>query len=193
MKNTQLFLALVILIITIQCYSQNSNEFRIYYGFSESELLRNQDLDGTGSTNLNNFSEFGVRYLRQIKNNFSIELGLNYLNVEESITSAPADFPITRFENIEIISIPIYANYTFWKYLFVNGGPIIDFQISDNSSDSQAGIGYSLGFGGKYDFDNFLIFINPNYKRHAVMPFEKENYYQKLTELGIQIGLGYKF
>ncbi|MDB9954284.1 hypothetical protein OAD49_01845 [Flavobacteriaceae bacterium] len=96
MKKMKLFLTLFIVIITIQSYSQNSNELRIYYGFSGSELLRNQGLDGAGSSDLKNFNEIGVRYLRQIKNNFSIELGLNYLKVEEGITSAPADYQLRK-------------------------------------------------------------------------------------------------
>jgi len=50
-----------------------------------------------------------------------------------------------------------------------------------------------IGFGGKYHFNNFLIYVNPNYKRHAVVPFEKEIYPEKLTEFGIQFGLGLKF
>jgi len=184
----------VISIITIQSYSQNSNEFRIYYGFSDSELIRDVSLVGAGSQYAENSKEFGIKYLKQLKNNLSIELGINFLKSDLILNGAPMipAFP-TTYEKLEMISIPIYANYTLWKYLFVNGGPILDFQTSENSIDSQSGIGYSIGFGGKYNFNNFLIYINPNYKRHAVLPFEKENYHQRLTEFGLQFGLGYKF
>lgn len=99
----------------------------------------------------------------------------------------------SRDEQLEIISIPLYANYTFWKYLFISGGFIFDIQKTDNSFHSQSGIGYSLGLGGKYEFHNFLIFINPNYKRHSFIPFEKGNNRQKLTETGVQLGIGYIF
>jgi hypothetical protein len=195
MKKTRLFLTLFISIITILSYSQNSNELRIYYGISDSELLRNQNLDGAGNYETTNFNEFGFKYLRQISDNFSIESGINISKADLKYTLSSFDgHPVLpTYEKIEIISIPVYANYTFWKYVFLNGGPIIDFQTSDNYSDSQSGIGYSLGIGGKYNFDKFLIFINPNFKRHSVIPFEKENYHQKLTEFGVQIGLGYKF
>ncbi|MFA5299054.1 MAG: outer membrane beta-barrel protein [Lutibacter sp.] len=193
MKKTKLFLTLFVAIMSLQSYSQKSNEFRFYYGTSDSEFLR-ESMDGGGNYKITNFNEFGIKYLRQLLGNFYIETGINYSKSDVKITPEFMGEPVSsRFEKLEIISIPIYGNYTFWKYLFVNGGPILDFQTSDNSTDSQSGIGYSLGIGGKYDFNKFLIFINPNYKRHSVIPFEKENNHQKLTELGVQIGLGYKF
>lgn len=80
-----------------------------------------------------------------------------------------------------------------WNFLFFNDGPIIDFQKSENNTDSQFGIRYGLGIGAKYYFKNISIFINSNFKRPAVITFEKENYHQKLTEFGIKFVLGYRF
>jgi len=194
MKNLRLILMLIITILTINSYSQNSNELRVYYGISTAEFLRHQNLDGAGAHEITNFNEFGITYLRQLFDNFYIETGINYAKGNVRIIPAFMGVPVaSRNEKLEIVSIPMYANYTFWKYLFVNGGPIINFQTSDNSTDSQSGIGYSLGIGGTYNFNKFSIFINPNFKRHAVIPFEKENYHQKLTTLGVQFGMGYKF
>jgi hypothetical protein len=194
MKKTKLFLTFFVAIMTIQSYSQKSNELRVYYGFSGGLLGRNNVLVGAGSSDVENSKEFGIKYLKQLKNNLSIELGINFLKSDLIFKGAPMipEIP-TRYEKLEMISIPIYANFTFWKYLFINGGPILDFQTSDNSIDLQSGFGYSVGLGGKYEFDQFLIFINPNYKRHSVVPFERENYHQRLKELGIQFGIGYKF
>jgi len=194
MKNLRFILMLVITILTINSYSQNSNEVSVYYGDSTAEFLRHKNLDGAGAHEITNFNEVGIIYLRQLFDNFYIETGINYAKSDVRMAPAFMGEPVQPMhEKLEIISIPIYANYTFWKYLFVNGGPIINFQTSDNVSDSQSGIGYSLGIGGKYKFDDFLIFVNPNFKRHAVIPFEKENYHQKLTTLGVQFGIGYKF
>jgi len=195
MRKTNLILLITILLLSLQSYSQNSNELRIYYGISDSELLGYEEFYA-GNYEYNNFNEIGIKYLRQIKNNFSVELGLNFLKLD--IKHEMLMFPsgvLTDYEKLEIISVPIYANYTFFEYLFINGGPILDFQTSDNldNSPSTSGIGYSIGIGGKYDFDKFLIFLNPNYKRHSVVPFKKENYPRKLTEFGIQFGVGYKF
>jgi len=192
--KTRALITLIVTLISIQCYSQNSNEFRIYTGFVDSKLLRNADLDGGGSYENENSYEFGIKYLRKISGKLFLESGINYLSTQVKITSAPTGLPLnSRTEDLKMISIPIYANYTFGNYFFVNGGPILDFQNSKKSFDTQSGIGYSIGLGGKYDFDKFSIFVNPNYKRHSLIPFEKESNHQKLTEFGIQVGLGYSF
>jgi len=192
--KTRTLITLIVTLISIQCYSQNSNEFRIYYGLVNSKLLTNADLDGGGSYENENSYEFGFKYLRKISGKLFIESGVNYLSTQVKITSAPTGLPFSSHtEDLKMISIPIYANYTFGNYFFVNGGPILDFQNSKRSFDTQSGIGYSIGLGGKYDFDRFSIFVNPNYKRHSLIPFEKESNHQKLTEFGIQVGLGYSF
>lgn len=194
MKKTRVILMIIIAVLAVNSYAQNSNELRAFYGASYAEFLRNQGLDGAGGYELTNFNEFGIKYLRQLSTDFYIETGISYSKNDVQITPSFTGEPVqSRYEKLEIVSIPINANYTFWKNLFVNGGPILDFQTTDNSTDSQSGIGYSLGIGGKYEFDKFLIFINPIFKRHTVIQFEKEKYHQKLTELGIQFGIGYKF
>jgi hypothetical protein len=85
------------------------------------------------------------------------------------------------------------ANYTIGKHFFINGGSIVNFHSKEQSFDSQYGIGFGFGVGWKYTFDNYTISINPNFKRHAFIPFEKEKNHQRLTEMGIKIGVGYKF
>ena len=192
--KTRALITLIVTLISIQCYSQNSNEFRIYYGFVNSKLLTNSDLDGGAGYENENSYEFGFKYLRKISGKLFLESGINYLSTQVRITTALTGLPFSsRTEELKMISIPIYANYTFGNYFFINGGPILDFQNFKKSFDSQSGIGYSIGVGGKYDFDKFSIFVNPNYKRHSLIPFEKESNHQKLTEFGIQVGLRYGF
>ncbi|PXY02931.1 hypothetical protein DF185_02220 [Marinifilum breve] len=187
-------LILLLIVASFKCYSQNDNELRIYYGFVDSELLRNGDLAGSGGYDNNNSYEFGLKYLRKLSNKLSLETGINFLNAKVKITPAFTGTPVnSRQEDLKLVSIPIYANYSIGKYFYINGGPILDFQSGEESFDSQSGIGYGIGIGGKYKFDNFIIYVNPNFKKHSFIPFEKENYHQKLTQFGIQIGLGYEF
>ncbi|MDG1195260.1 MAG: hypothetical protein P8N27_07080 [Polaribacter sp.] len=187
-------LILLLIVASFKCYSQKSNQFRFYYGFADSELLRNEDLVGSASYDNSNSYEFGIKYLRKLSNKLSIETGINVFNSEIKITLAFTGTPVNfRQEELKLVSIPIYVNYSLGKYFYINGGPIFDFQNGEESFDSQSGIGYGIGIGGKYNFDNFLIYINPNFKRHSFIPFEKENYHQKLTQIGIQMGIGYYF
>lgn len=194
MKISKLILFFLILILSSEVFSQNNNELTIFYGFSDSSLLRKEILIGGGSKDVSNFSEFGIHYLKNIKGNLAIEIGLNFSSADITNHGAPLIPPIPdSYEKFKLFSIPIYANYTFLNYLFVNGGPILDFQSTENSFNKQSGIGYSIGFGGKYNFSHFQLFVNPNFKKHALIPFEKVNYPLRLTEFGIQFGVGYVF
>ncbi|PIQ22758.1 MAG: hypothetical protein COW65_01280 [Cytophagales bacterium CG18_big_fil_WC_8_21_14_2_50_42_9] len=182
-----------VLFASLSAFSQSAPEFRILYGKSDSRLLRQEELTGSGSYKIIHFNEVGIRYLRQITGKLYLETGLTYLSMQLKIKPAPMGIPLeSRYEDLSIISVPVYANCSLGKYFFVNGGPIIDFQTTENSIDSQSGIGYSLGLGGKYDLNKFSLFINPNLKKHAVIPFKKESYQQRLTEIGIQAGLGFR-
>jgi hypothetical protein len=190
----KLFIILIICFTSLSSFAQEKNEFLVYYGMSDSKLLRTDDLIGGGSEEIENLTEYGFRYLRKINDRLAIETGVNYATADLKITPHYMGEPVqTRAEDFELISIPVYANYTIWNYFFINGGPMVDFQLSETTTDSQSGIGYGLGLGGKYNFNNFSIYLNPNFKRHAVIPFEKEQNHQKLTEFGIQFGLGYSF
>ncbi len=187
-------LILLLIVTSFKCYSQNSNQLSVYYGFADSELLRNEELTGSASYDNNNSYEFGFKYLRTLSNKLSIETGINFFNTEVIITPAFTGTPVNpRQEELKLVSIPIFASYSLGNYFLINGGPIIDFQSGEGSFDSQSGIGYGIGIKGKYNFDRFVIYVNPNFKRHSVIPFEKENYHQKLTQIGIKIGVGYEF
>jgi len=193
MKIKQLLSILIILFTSLPVFSQSAHEFRVLYGKSDSRIMRKEELTGSASYKTVNFDEFGIRYLKPITSKLYVETGLNYLSMQLKVNPAPMGIIIEpRYEDLNIISVPVYANYTLGKYFFVNGGPIVDFQTTENSINSQSGIGYSLGLGGKYELNKFALFINPNFKRHAVIPFEKEMYQQKLTEIGIQAGLGFR-
>ena len=179
---------------SIKCFSQTSNELRVYYGFVDSEILTNEELQGYGSYNNCHSYEFGFKYSREISNRLSIETGINFLSTQVQILPAFTGMPrILKEEDLKLISIPIYANYSFGDYFFIYGGPLTDFQLEDKSFDAQSGIGYAFGIGGKFNFKNYKIYITPNFKRHSFIPFEKENSLDKLLELGIQLGVGYAF
>ncbi len=195
MKKKHLLTSMIVLFAVVHSYAQKgSNELKIYYGIIDSELLRKESLVGSGSYDNKSSYEIGFKYQRNISGKFSIETGINYMSCEVKITPAMTGITLNpEYEDLKMISVPVYANYTFGKYFFANAGPIIDFQNSDVTFDSQSGIGYGIGVGGEYKFDSFLIYVNPNFKRHSVLPFDKEEYHQKLTEFGIQFGIGYEF
>lgn len=190
----KLLFPLFLVFFSFSTFSQTQNEVRLYYGITESNLLRSEEIAGGGNSDIENSYEFGFRYLLAITDNLALETGLNYWRGDVVVTSVPMAEQPRHSEELQTTSIPIFANFTFLDYFFVNGGPVMDFQGSASESlDPQAGIGVGFGLGAQYAFNNFNIYINPNFRRYAVIPFEEKDYHQKLTTFGVQLGVGYRF
>lgn len=194
MKIYFFFIALLVFSSFIHVSAQENNELRFYYGTSVSGFQNRNDVDGGANFDVKNINEVGIRYLSRIMGNFYMSTGFNYLNTKTRITPSFTGVPlITRTEILKILSVPLFAHYSLNDFIFINGGLFLNFQLTENTVDPQSGIGYGFGIGGKYQFRNYLVFINPNFKRHAAVAFEKRDNHHKLTEVGVQLGLGYIF
>jgi hypothetical protein len=203
MTIDRFFFIIIIAFLSLKTNAQN-NRISIFYGFARNELFRSDDLDGSASFNGKGSDIYGITYQRYLSDHFSLETGLEYSKNKIEIT--PAYYPEThmyvgnvqqvRSVNIEMFTIPVYVNYTFLEYFFVNGGALIDFEINRDeyeSPDKQSGIGFGAGIGVQYTLQHFKFFINPMLRFHAVIPFERENYQQHLVETGVKLGIGYNF
>ena len=201
----RLFIIILTLSFGSQILAQNSNNrTSVYYGFASNELIRNANLDGAPSYNGKGSTIFGVTYQRTIYKSLSLETGLEYSKNEIEITPVyypelhmyPSKNIVTQEVNVHMITIPVYANYTFLKYFYANAGVLIDFEINRGDypkTDDQSGIGFGAGIGAQYTYQNFTLFANPMIRYHAVIPNEKENHHQHITESGIKIGIAYNF
>ena len=176
------------------CYAQQHHLFSVYYGLTDSALLRKQELVGAASDDNLDSKEFGAKYSRVLTPRFTLDTGVNFFRTTVQITPAPMGITVApRKEQLRLISIPLSVTYSLGKVLYCSAGPIFDFQQGTGSFDSQSGVGYSLGLGGKYQFDSYFLFVQPNFKRHSTLPFARERYHQKLTQFGVEIGLGWVF
>jgi hypothetical protein len=94
-----------------------------------------------------------------------------------------------------MLSMPVYAKFTFFKYLFLDAGISADSQINYQGSATfeQSGFGGEAGFGGKYSFGRITLSINPFILDHAVIYLGKTNSNNQLVETGLKFGLGYNF
>ncbi|MGY5850602.1 outer membrane beta-barrel protein [Salegentibacter sp. F14] len=193
MKTLKYCLILVLLNYPFTVSAQNQSELRGYYGISSYQLEGSQNLDGGSSYDPETAYELGLRYILRLPNGLGLETGVGFWTGDIGIHSAPSLEQTSRRERLQITSIPVLLNYRFLNYLFANAGLVMDFQNSDNSFDSQSGIGFSAGIGINHYIRNFQMFIIPNYKQFALVPFEKEDHHFKLSGLGIQFGMGYSF
>ena len=182
--------AIITAIVSLQAYSQKS--ISVNYGFISSELIRFSTIAGGGGFTNNNTFDIGVRYTQSLTKKLSLETGVSLLKTNIEISS---EFPgiENKEEELSLISIPIYINYDLKKNFYINTGISLDFQSEDQIVDNQTGLGVLLGIGKKFYFDNYYFLINPIIEMHSLVPFKKENYHQKLFELGAQIGFGYEF
>ncbi len=178
--------------------NNQKNELRVYYAFADNDLLRNADLDGAGGSENGNSFHMGVLFLRKISRKLFFETGVTFFKttVETSFPKVGPRPPHPNVtENLELITIPAYLNYPIGKHFFINGGIFVAAQFGgEKYFDSQSGIGYNIGVGVKFNHKNFTFYANPFFKRHAWIPFNSDGRYpEKLTEGGIQIGVGYRF
>ena len=193
MKNFSIILAF--LFVSVNSFGQNKDKFFVTYGIStafpaynSSDIAGGGSFDGTGS-----FS-FGFRYIGKSKRPVTLETGLEYSShkYDRSPAFNPGLDMTPKSEKLKMLSVPVYANVTFFKYLFVNGGGLIDFEINKhNTVQKQSGIGFGFGLGGKYDFKRWSVMVNPFLQRHAFFAFDKTATRQSLLNSGFRIGLGY--
>ena len=193
-----LFVVLTIsCIVTNSTYAQTRNRITITSGISSNEVFQSQHMAGGGSNEGRGANAFGIRYTKNLNNLFSIETGLEYSS--NKIESTPAftgqQMPSSQ-HNVRMVSLPLYGNLTFLKYLFVNAGVIFDLDTDNDTSqtrgiNSQSGAGYGFGVGGKYDLSNMTILVNPFFQKHAVVT--THNHPERIGEIGVRMGIGYNF
>lgn len=199
----KILLSIIILVTMFNvCNAQVSNKEKrqskvgiSFSSFGANDVIRYQELDGGVGYDSDNFYTLGVNYLHTINNWITFETGLEYS--KHSIIVVPNYMPKVENEayknEFSLINIPITVRLNFLKYLFFNGGLIVDIDAAASSSiDSQTGIGGIIGVGTKYDFAfGASIFANPYFKAHALLPFSSNDYQQRIMETGIRIGLTY--
>ncbi|GAB3218116.1 hypothetical protein J0A67_02005 [Algoriphagus aestuariicola] len=191
-------LLVFLLLCGVSVFAQSGLEVRGYFGVSSTLLGPKAGVVGAGSSEMDGFREFGVMLSKGIGRKFRVNGGLSYsygkVEFQCDLCNLP-DLPYPYNQDFRMLSIPLYAEYELTKFLFVAGGPLLDFQHSEsNNFDDQSGVGYLVGLGGKVRAEKFTFSLFPNYKRHGVIPFENNGEAKDiLQELGVQAGVGYRF
>lgn len=188
----------IFFLIGFSVFAQSGIEVKGYFGISDAMANWNEALDGASSVNIENFKELGIQLSKRINDKISLSGGVNYAFTDvEFRPNTPPGFQGIYAHNSEfqLLSIPVKMEYALGKIFYASAGPIVDVQLSEgNNFSDQSGFGYLAGIGAKLQTEKLSFFIFPNYKRHNVIPFEKEgNYKQILQEIGVQFGLGYRF
>jgi len=185
-----LLLPLFFLCFSLVASSQSRNNLSVVYGMN-ANLVDIHGAIGDFGYVAEDGKSIGINYTRNFTHVFSFETGLFYStnNIRLSTIHGPrGDFYYDGV--VKMISVPLYARLTFFKYLFAQGGLILDHQTNYapyGVVNDQSGIGFEMGFGGKCNFGPISIFINPYFCRHAL------NGRNNLIEAGAKTGIGYNF
>ena len=200
-KKAQYSILFIILILSSLInnltHAQTKNRIAITSGISSNVVFQSAPLLGGGSNEGKGANAFGIRYTRNLNDLFSIETGLEYsTNKIQSTPSYTGQQMPSSQHNVRMVSLPLYGNLTFLKYLFVNAGAIFDLETDKDASqtrgmNSQSGVGYGFGVGGKYDFNKMTILVNPFFQKHAVIT--THNHPERIAELGVRLAIGYNF
>jgi len=188
MKFKIIFSALFLL--SIHAFSQSKNNISLVYGFANNLIDIHGAIGDYGYANKSGIM-YGLSYTRNLGKSFSIETGLIYANHKAEVHYIVGGLgEQKRSGEIHLISVPLYARYTFLKYLFLQSGFSLDHQTNysaDGIANDQSGIGLELGVGGKVNLGQLSVFANPYFCNHN---FSGTN---NLMETGIKFGAGFNF
>ena len=176
-------------------YAQQNNTLSVIYGTGSANIVN----AGIGAAGFKSEGQilFGLNYVHRLDRLFSIETGLEYSSNNLLWDYEDAYDPTFKPQktNIKLLSVPVYGNFTFFKYLFLNAGFSVDFDTNHTSNSitpNESGIGVFLGIGGKYAFRHFSLLVNPFVQAHDIMSFSPSGG-GILANSGVKFGVGYSF
>ncbi len=201
-KNLKESLRISILLVAFSLsvnniWGQNDNYISINYGYGGDLMLINGFEKEEGFSNDGMFN-IGVYYQHKLSKTIAYTTGLNYSN--SNILVAAGYHPYSPEAGDEswdthLLSLPLFINYQFYKYLFLEGGPMVDLQFNiwdSQPTDTQSGVGIGLGMGGIYNYKNINFTLYPFVNYHAIIQFEPYDR-DRLFEFGVKCGIGYNF
>ncbi len=196
MKRTYAVLALIA--VTLSClqtlYAQSEIEVGVRFGLAGNALHRFQSVDGGGSSEGRLSMLTGVRLGYGLTERLTLVSGLDYARHNLTMVSAPMPEQHRTDGRITTLSLPLVVEWNVGRWFFIQGGPSIDIQPEKwESVDSQGGIGFSVGVGGRYALGNWSLSLTPTVKQYALIPFNKEKYHQRLMTAGAVVTVGYRF
>ncbi|MDR2148991.1 MAG: hypothetical protein LBE91_21330 [Tannerella sp.] len=159
--------------------------------FTGSDLSYLKTVDGGGTPDIQGSVKIGLNYIHGINKWLDFETGLELSSYE------PGMIGDRGLPTLNIFSIPLTVKANFLKYFFVNGGALVDLDVSRKKGfaiDKQNGIGAVLGLGFEYDFKNGIsIYANPYVKAYSLLYLTLESIHQRVLEAGVRIGATYRF
>jgi len=201
MKNQYKYLKFIGLLLILFLFAnsiqgQNPHLISINYGRGWNTMLINGFEKREGYSN-NGMYSIGLHYQHNLSETLALKTGLEYRKNNIMIAAGyNPDVPdISGSWDTDILTLPLFINYQPLRYIFIEGGPLVDlqFNIWDNQpTATQSGVGFGLGIGGIYSYKNLVFTLSPFVNYHAIIQFEP-TIKERLAETGVKFGFGYRF
>ncbi len=197
--NKQYINAILIFILLLSsnvASAQNNNVVSINYGIGWNTMLTNSFKEKEGYSNDGMYS-IGIHYQRNLSETIALKTGLEYRKNSIMIAAGynPDAPDVNDSWDTDILTLPVLINYQPLKYIFIEGGPLVDLQFNiwnNQPTDTQSGVGVRFGIGGIYKYKNIVFTLSPFMNYHAIIQFEP-NEKERLVEMGVKLGVGYQF
>ena len=181
-------------------FGQNKNTIAFQAGFSCTSVYTtgaysnyNQDV----SYRINAGPLYQLSYSRAFSHLFSLEGAIVYShNKVQTVQPYYGEMPVINNSAVNIVSVPVYAKFSFLSYIFIYGGLSLDQQTNSSSNDlfpDQSGFSAEAGIGGKYNFRRIVLIVNGFIRDHATFYIGTTSSNNSLVDEGIKLGIGYTF
>ncbi len=177
-------------------YSQNHSAGASYGYVFGGGSTNFASLVGASSYHFKSGAQFNLNYRYQLSKNLNLISGVQFQqsSMQSQNGSTTGELQTWDFQ-VDNFNIPVLANLSFLKYLFIEGGPMLNFQVNKENPygiDPQNGIGLSLGLGAQYELGKWNVFIKSQKQIQSIIPFGRENYHDRLITNSLSFGVFYQ-
>jgi hypothetical protein len=184
------FILPALVLLSFQAFSQTKNNISLVYGVA-SNIVDIHGAIGDFGYSPESGTNFGLSYTHYLSKHFSLESGILYSNSYVRLSSIQGPRGEFFYDGyVKMISVPVLAKFTFLKYVFLQGGILLDHQTNytrDGVINDESGVGLEMGIGGKYSIGRVSVFVNPFVAKHGTPGSNN------LLEAGAKFGLGFDF
>ena len=189
----KLLATFTLLFITLNLFSQdvNKDSYGISIGSGQAGLytlgkayVGGPDYEGLSAI------EAGLNYYHPLNKFLYFESGIYWHHNKIKITpNLDPGFELTpRYTNLNFFYIPVNLKLMFLKYFFIDGGMLLNMDVSTHSDISnQTAIGADFGFGIEIPiFKHYSITINPYVNIHELYKLDRHDLGESILGDGVR-------
>jgi hypothetical protein len=194
MKRLLIAVFLLILALNLSAQDSTKNTFGISVNLGRTEVFRGfgKSDGGSGIEGSSSF-DIGLNYFKPTTRTLTFVSGLFWHH--NKITVTPEFIPVVatppKYYNSNLLYIPINERLTILKYFFIEGGVLLDLDMSINSQlNNQTGIGSNIGLGLEIPvFKHHKVSISPYLNVHSIfqLTHDHNHSFGNLIDSGFRI------